>query len=107
MTRSRGLIVWSIAAVVLVFAAYWIGERFAPRDFDGLQLAYLALAVMIPLFVYLFSVGHMAVVGSDAAAGGETAAPAADIETAATAAEPSSGTPAVFGMSGATDPSDD
>ncbi len=105
MTRSKGLIVWSIAAVVLVLAAYCAGERWTPRGFDGLQLAYLALAVMIPLFVYLFSVGHMAVVGGDAAAGGETAA--AGGETAAAAAETAPGAPAVCGMSGATVETDD
>jgi len=96
MTRSRGLIAWSIAAVVLVLAAYWIGESRTPRGFDGPRLAYLALAVLIPLFVYLFSVGRMAVVGGAPAAGGETAA----------AAKTASGAPAVCGMSGATDATD-
>jgi hypothetical protein len=92
------LIVWSIVGVVLAFVAYWIGEVCTPRGFDGPRLAYLALAVLIPLFVYLFSVGHMAVVGGDTAAGGDAAA---------TAAGTSPSTPAVCGMSGPTDATKD
>lgn len=64
-TRSRwmiGLLVAGVVVVVLV-VAYAVGESRRPGGFDGLQSLYIALGVLIPLFVYVFGVGPLSALG--------------------------------------------
>jgi hypothetical protein len=72
-TRSRWLIGSSVAAVVVVVLvlAYVLGESRKPGGFGGLQLVYIALGVLIPLFVYVFGVGPLSALdGAPAAEAG-------------------------------------